>query len=329
MMSDINNKLSIILLSYYSGQRIVQCYHAVSSLLEHEQIPFEFIIMDDGSLDNSYELACELERQHEHVKAYRLSRNFTSHYSIFAGLSVCTGACAMPIVDDEQQPYQTIVDMYRLWEKGHKIIIPYRSSRRDPLLTRCLSGCYYKVMNLFSVVKYPPGGADLFLIDREVIDILNTRIHPINTASITEVLRLGFAPYFYGYERPQGLNRNKSRWSFGKKLRLAQDTFLSSSAFPIILINRIGLLIFFLSVIMIMFYLYIALWGNHEFWHIKVPGWISIILCLMFFGGLIMLSLGIIAEYIWRIYEEVKARPGYIIRAKETQESGDGEKQTH
>lgn len=318
-MSGEGKKLSVILLSYYSGPRIEKCYNGVRAILEKENIPFEFIVMDDGSKDNSYAMALALEKAHDNVKAYQLSRNYTSHYSIFAGLSVCSGDCAMPIVDDEQQPYQTIVDMYRLWEQGHKVIIPHRISREDPFLSRMFSHCFYTLMNRFSEVSYPDGGADLFFIDREVIDILNARIHPINTASIAEVLRLGFDPYFYGYERPLGLNRTKSRWSFRKKMRLAKDTFFSSSTFPILLINRVGLFSSLLSFGMIVFYLYITIFGNREFWGLKVPGWVSIILFITFFGGIIMLSLGVIAEYIWRIYEEVKARPGYIIRKKDTE----------
>ena len=316
-MGDRVKKISIILLSYYSGARITKCYTAINDLLSSAQIPFEFIIMDDGSKDDSYDIACDLEKSKENVRAYRLSRNYGSHYSIFAGLSVCSGACAMPIVDDEQQPYQTIVDMYRLWEAGHKIVIPHRISREDAWTKTIFSNLYYRIMNSLSTVKYPLGGADLFLIDREVIDIINSRIHPTNTSGITEVLRLGFDPYFYGYERPLGLNKNKSRWSFRKKLRLAKDTFLSSSTFPIMLINVVGLFAFVLSVLLGVFYLFIALFGNHDFWGINVPGWTSIILIIMFFGGLTMLSLGIVAEYIWRIYEEVKARPGYIIRRKD------------
>ena len=311
-----SKQLSLILLSYYSKDRIERCYTRIRKLLDSERIPFEFIVMDDGSKDESYALALELEKRHDNVHAYQLSRNYTSHYSIFAGLSVCSGACAMPIVDDEQQPYQTIVDMYRLWEQGHKVIIPHRISRNDPLLSKWFSQCFYLLMNHFSEVKYPPGGADLFFIDREIIDILNERIHPVNTSSIAEVLRLGFDPYFYGYERPLGLNENKSRWSFRKKLRLAKDTFFSSSTFPIMLINRIGLITFVLSILMLFFYIVIALFGDRMYWKLNVPGWTSIIVVLFFFGGMIMLSLGVIAEYIWRIYEEVKARPGYIIRQK-------------
>lgn len=309
--------LSLILLSYYSGDRIERCYDRVRALLDAERIPFEFIVMDDGSKDDSYARALDLEKRRDNVRAYQLSRNFTSHYSVFAGLSVCSGACAMPIVDDEQQPYQTIVEMYRLWEQGHKVIIPHRIRRDDPKLSKWFSLGFYAVMNHFSDVKYPSGGADLFFIDREIIDILNERIHPVNTSSIAEVLRLGFDPYFYGYERPLGLNKNKSRWTFRKKLRLAKDTFFSSSTFPIMMINRIGMACCILSLLMLLFYVFIAMFGDRIYWKMNVPGWTSIIVAIFFFGGLIMLSLGVIAEYIWRIYEEVKARPGYIIRKKD------------
>ncbi|MBQ9337062.1 MAG: glycosyltransferase [Lentisphaeria bacterium] len=317
--------LSLILLSYYSKDRIERCYDRVRALLDAEKIPFEFIVMDDGSKDESYAMALDLEKRYGNVHAYQLSRNYTSHYSIFAGLSVCSGACAMPIVDDEQQPYQTIVEMYRLWEQGHKVIIPHRIRRDDPKVSKWFSQGFYAVMNHFSDVKYPPGGADLFFIDREVIDILNERIHPINTSSIAEVLRLGFDPYFYGYERPLGLNKTKSRWTFRKKLRLAKDTFFSSSTFPIMMINRIGMISCILSVAMLFFYVFISLFGDRIYWKLNVPGWTSIIVLIFFFGGLIMLSLGVIAEYIWRIYEEVKARPGYIIRKKENNKENSDE----
>jgi len=310
-------KLSIILLSYYSGQRIVSSYEKIRDLLDSEKIPFEFIVMDDGSRDDSYRIALDLEKREERVFAYQLSRNCTSHYSIFAGLSVCTGDCAMPMVDDEQQPYHTIIEMYRLWQQGEQVIVPHRICRDDPWRSRIFSQMFYGVMNCFSEVKYPVGGADLFFIDREVIDIMNTRIHPINTASIAEVLRLGFSPYFYPYERPLGLNQKKSRWSLRKKLKLAKDIFFSSSTFPISLISRLGIFFAGFSGVLILFYAYIALFSKSEILQIRVPGWTSIILIIAFFNGLILLSLGVIAEYIWRIYEEVKARPGYLIRKKE------------
>ncbi|SEF98835.1 glycosyltransferase [Parabacteroides chinchillae] len=309
--------LSIILLSYYSGERICTSYFQLKELLDGENIPFEFIVMDDGSTDMSFEIAKKLGSKYSNVKAYQLSRNYTSNYSWFAGLSVCKGACAIALPDDEQQPYHTIIDMYRLWEQGHKVIIPNRITRDDPWSSRIFSICYYKIINVLSEITYPEGGADLAFIDREVIDVLNNRIHPINTAVIPEIFRLGFSPLYFPYERPLGLNQGKSRWTFKKKIRLAKDVFFSSSSFPIKFITNLGFWTAFLSVVVMIFYGYIALFGNRQFWGVIVPGWVSIILFITFFGGLILLSLGIIAEYIWRIYEEVKGRPGYIIKKNE------------
>jgi len=315
----MNKKLSVILLSYFSGERLITATEKLVTLLSAHQIPFEIIIVDDGSTDDSFEIACSLENKYDQVIARQLSRNYTSHYAIFAGLSLCSGSCAVPMPDDEQQPYETIVAMYRLWEQGNKVIIPYRIGRNDPIVSKYWALFFYKAMNRLSEIKFPQYGADLFFIDREVIDILNHRIHPTRTTVITEVLRLGFSPLFYPYTRPLGSNR-KSRWSFKKKVNLAKDFFFSSSTFPITLIFRLGLFFSMFSLLLIAFYLFIV-WAGPDHWVASVrsvPGWTSTIVIIAFFSGLILFSLGIIAEYIWRIYEEVKGRPGYIIKSKKT-----------
>lgn len=308
--------LSIILLSYYSKDRIRKSYLAVKTLLDSECIPFEFIVMDDGSKDDSFSMAIGLEKEFENVRAYQLSRNYGSMCSVFAGLSVSRGDCVLPLVDDEQQPYPTIIQMYRLWEKGEKIVIPYRMSRNDPKLSKFMSELFYKTMNSLSDIKYPPGGADLALLDREVVNIINNMIHPRNTMFMAEVLNLGFSPYYLPYERPIGLNKGLSRWTFRKKVKSALDSIFSNSTFPLRLISCLGLLISVLSFIAIVFYFYIAVWGNKQFWGIVVPGWTSIVLLMFLLGGFVLLSLGVISEYLWRIYDEVKNRPGFIIKKK-------------
>lgn len=313
----MNKQLSLILLSYNSGDRITRAYEKLSVLLQQEQIPFEFIVMDDGSKDNSVGVAKKLQEQYPNVFSYQLSRNFGSVYSLFAGLSVCHGDVAMPIPDDEQQPYDTIIKMYRQWEQGHKIIIPYRIDRDDSRISSFFSNLYYRMMNAWSSIKYPKGGADLAMIDREVIDIIVERIHPINTKYIVEVLNLGYDPIFIGYHRPIGLNEGKSRWTFRKKVKSAKDSLFSMSTFPLKLITYAGVFFFILSVMLSVFYIYIRVWGNDAFWGVPVPGWTSLLIVMLFFGGLVMLSMGVLSEYIWRIYDEVKNRPGYIIRKKE------------
>ncbi|MBS1643813.1 MAG: glycosyltransferase [Bacteroidetes bacterium] len=310
--------LSVILLSYYSGNRINTCYTRLREVLDAAAIPFELIVMDDGSKDESYNTALALEARHSNVHAYQLSRNYTSHYSIFAGLSVCNGACAIPIPDDEQQPYDSIVQMYRLWEQGHKIIIPHRAQRDDPALSKLFSRSFYKIMNNLSDVHFPEGGADTFFIDREIIDIINQRIHPKNTSTISEILRLGYSPYFVPYNRPTGSN-NKSRWSFKKKWKLAKDFFFSSSSFPIRFITFCGVFFSVFALLLVIAFIVLKLTvTEHSFFifNENVQGWTSLIIAITFFSGLILLSLGILSEYIYRIYEEVKDRPGYLIKKK-------------
>ena len=231
-------------------------------------------------------------------------------------LSICSGDCAAIIPDDEQQPYSTLVEMYRLWEKGEKVIIPFRQKRDDGFLTNLAARTFYSIINKISEVKFPKGGADTFFIDRELIDLLNERIHPINTAIVTEVLRLGFSPSYIPYDRSRGVNR-KSRWTLKKKIRFFKDIFFSGSTWPIRIITWMGVIFAFAALCMIIFYGYIALFGNPDFWGEKLPGWTSMVVIISFFSGIILFSLGIIAEYIWRIYEEVKGRPGYIIKKKE------------
>lgn len=312
----IKGILSVILLSYKSKERLIGVRNKLDLELTAANIPYELIIIDDGSSDGSFQIANELEKKYENVKAYELSRNYTSHYAIFAGFKMATGECATVIADDEQKPYHILVESYREWQKGNKLIFPYRIERDDPIISKLFANLFYKLMSAISDFAYPPHGIDSFFIDRELIDIINNSIHPINTTTVTELLRLGYNPVYIPYTRGKS-KASKSRWTFKKKVKLAKDWFFSTSSFPIKLITFLGFFISLFAFCLIVFYSYIKLFGNPNYWKLEVQGWVSIVILISFFSGLILLSLGIIAEYIWRIYEEVKNRPGYIIKKKE------------
>lgn len=318
-----NKTLSIIILCYYSQQKLNIAYERLSQVFGAEQIPFELVIIDDGSKDNSFEIAKELEKSNRNVRAFQLSRNYTSHYAAFAGLSVVKGGCCALISDDEQQPYSTLVEMYRLWEKGHKVVIPYRNNRKDPFFSKLFATLFYRIFNSIADIKFPVGGADTFFIDREIIDLMNKYISPRRTTTITEVLRLGFNPAYVAYDRSKG-NNQKSRWTLKKKVNLAKDLFYSSSSWPIKFITNLGLLCFVLSILLIILLIYARFFGNNSFWQLKnFPGWTSTVVIVAFFSGLILLSVGIIAEYIYRIFEEVKGRPGFIIKGNTANNTSD------
>jgi len=314
-------KYSIIILGYHSGERIRIAYEKLLNIFQNENIDFEFIIVNDGSKDQNEtrNVSQNLVENNKNVRYIELSRNYTSHYAAFAGLTVCKGSVAALIPDDEQQPYETLVKAYNFWKLGEKIIFPVRSNREDPKISKLFSGLFYRVMSKTTDFDYPKYGLDTWVIDREIIDILNTKISPRNTTTITELLYLGFDPKIILYDRVKSLN-NKSRWGFNKKLKLASDWFFSTTRFPIKLVTFLGFGSFLLSILMIIFYSYIKLFGNESFWKSdQVPGWVSLVVIMSFFSGAILLSLGMIAEYIWRIFEEVKGRPGFIIKNNKKQ----------
>ncbi len=310
---------SIILLSYFSEDRIVAVYTEVDKRLREEQIRYEFIIIDDGSKDASYKIALKLAEEHENVRAYQLSKNFTSNYAKFAGLSVAAGDLVTSMPDDWQTPLDIYVKMYREWQNGAQVIIPYRIKRNDGIINEFFARIYYWIMNHLSDISLPPLGADVFAIDREIVDIINERIHPINTSSLMEVLRLGFDPVYLPYNRPKNIY-GKSRWTFKKKYRLFKDTFYASSNFPIKLISWTGFFSFLLSIIVIILSIIFKLMGQESIAGFKIPGWTTTLIIMSFFCGLILLSLGIIAEYLLRVFDEVKNRPGYIIKKSNKKE---------
>jgi len=313
MEQSANPKLmSLVIPVFQSEKRLRPAYEAIAARLEAENIPFELLLIDDSSKDKSWALAQQLAQEDPRVRAFRLSRNYTPPYVLFAGFSVCRGACITSMHDDLQRPLDTLVECYRQWEAGHKLVISYRVTRNDGWFSDFFSNLYYKIMNNLSDVSFPPGGTDGYLADREIIDIMNTRIHPIHTSSVVEVLRLGFDPVYIPYDRPS--RPGKSRWTWKKKVRLAKDTFFASSSFPIRAITGLGLWISLLCLLAIPVLIYARFFAHSRLFGFQIPGWTTIVAMVAFFNGLVLFCLGIVAEYIWRIYEEVKARPGFIIR---------------
>ena len=307
-------KLSIILLAYQSEKRLEKAVTEIDTSLSVAGIPHEIVIIDDGSTDQSFAKARELAQRMENISAYSLSRNYTSPMAQFAGLEMCTGQCACPMPDDGQRPIAHIIDMYRLWEKGHKIILGYREGRDDGRVNDFFSNGYYSFMNRFSEITFPPGGSDGYLIDREIIDLLNTRISKRNTTPVIELLKLGYSTVFVPYQRPQ--RAGKSRWTLRKKINLALNTFFASSIFPLRMITWLGLIIFCFSLLAILLIIAAKLFSDNTLFGFPIQGWTTLVVLMTMFNGILMLSIGVVSEYLWRIYEEVKQRPPYIIRDK-------------
>ncbi|HMS97140.1 MAG TPA: glycosyltransferase [Saprospiraceae bacterium] len=309
--------LSVILLAYQSEDKIKEACTALTSAFEKENIHFEIIIVDDGSTDGTLGQAQQIQKENSNIRCISLSKNYTSPYAQFAGLSVCKGRCAAPMPDDFQRPIAHLIAMYRMWQNGAKVVISHRLSRSDGFWNDLGSKLYYQIMNSFSAVQFPKGGTDGYLIDREIVDLINGLQGKRNTTPVIEILHLGFDPIWLGYERPKMTN-GRSRWTFKKKWKLAMDTFFSGSNMPLRMITGLGFVVFFMSLIIIVAIVFSKLFSDNTLFGLPIRGWSTLVVLVAFFNGMLMLSLGIVAEYLWRMYEEVKGRPPFIIKNENT-----------
>jgi glycosyltransferase involved in cell wall biosynthesis len=301
-----NKKLSIIIPVYFNETNIPSLYPQLEKVLKNQEFTYEIIFVDDGSEDNSYLELLKLRDLDSNIKILKLSKNYGSHTAILAGLSYAKGDCATVLSADLQDPPNIILEMYKKWLIGNKVVLAVRSGREESFLKRFFSNTYYKLMKKFALKNMPYGGFDCFLIDKKVIGSL-IKMQEKNTSIMGQILWCGFQTeqiYYIRKERESG----KSRWTLTKKFKLFTDSFLSFSYFPIRFMSGVGFIFSIIGFIGIMYLIVNKLLHN-----ISMQGWTSIIVLILFVSGIQMLMISIIGEYVWRILDESKKRPVYIV----------------
>ena len=298
---------SIVVPIYFNELNIPHLIPRLKGL--QEKLPdynFEFIFVDDGSQDGSFELLVSEQKKDKRIKIIKLSRNFGSMSALQAGLRYATGDCAGIITADLQDPPELFLEMLAKWEQGNKVVMAFREGRQESKLQSFFAGTYYFLLDAFALKGYPKGGFDLVLIDRQIVDELN-RISEKNTNIMNLIFWLGHDRSSISYIR-QKREHGKSRWTLSKKIKLIIDSFINFSYIPIRFISAVGFITALLSFsygIYVMF-----LWC---FASVPVRGFASLIALLTFLLGLIMIMLGIIGEYLWRILDETRKRPSYVV----------------
>src|SRR3979490_1152680 len=180
---------------------------------------FEFVFVDDGSSDNSFEVLKELLSKDERVRIVKLSRNFGSNPAIIAGLAAATGDAVAAIAADLQDSPELIHDMLAHWRDGAKVVLAVREGRKDPGLTSLLSSVFYRLFRRFAIASMPRGGLDFFLLDRQVCDLIRT-MHETNTYVMGLILWLGFKPVEIPYRRgPRLAQYGRSMWSISRRIK--------------------------------------------------------------------------------------------------------------
>lgn len=301
------SKISIVIPVYYNEDTLMDLYRDMKEKILGGAIgEYELVFVDDGSGDNSWKVMNEIKALDENVHLVKLSRNFGEHAALLAGLSVCTGDCAVTKQADLQEDSTLIAEMYERWKQGYKVVLAVRRSRDENPVKVFFANLYYAMVRKFVNKNMPVGGCDCYLIDRKVIEVLE-RLDEKNSSLTLQVLWAGFRTdkvYFDRKDREKG----KSRWTLAKKLKLVLDSMMSFSYVPIRIMSYVGALFDLFALVLL-----ISVLVEYFTQGVPIIGWSSLMCMVLLSAGLILSMLGIFGEYLWRTLDASRSRPPFII----------------
>lgn len=305
-------KISVVIPMYYEEEVANECYNRTKKVLNGlENYDHEIVFVNDGSKDKTLPILKEIATKDEKAKVISFSRNFGHQAAVTAGLKFVTGDCILIIDSDMQDPPELLVDMLKLWEDGNEVIYAKRKTRKGESKFKLMTAkMFYKVLNDLSDVEIPKDTGDFRLVDRKVVDVINSM--PEHNKFLRGLFSwVGFKQKPIEYERQERF-AGKTKYPLKKMLKLASDGIISFSTKPLKIIGGIGIVSIFISFILLIYAIlsYIFKWNN------LASGWTSLMVAITFFAGVQLVSIWMISEYIARIYDDTKQRPEYIIDEK-------------
>jgi polyisoprenyl-phosphate glycosyltransferase len=302
-------RISVVAPFFNEGAGVEAFYKAFTPIVDSlPDYNFEFICVDDGSHDDTLVRLLALHRADQRYRVVELSRNFGKEAALTAGLDAASGDAVIPIDADLQDPPELVARMIELWRGGAEVVLAHRSARdTDTAFKRLTANWFYRLHNRVSDIEIPSNVGDFRLMDRCVIDALKTL--PERQRFMKGIFAwVGFRTVTLEYERaPRAVGNTKFRslrlWNF------AIEGFTSFSTAPLRIWTYVGLLgAVFTSLYALFIFLRTMIWG------VDIPGYASLLLATLFIGSLQLISVGLLGEYIGRIYMETKQRPIYVVR---------------
>ena len=299
-----------IVVPCYNEQEVLRAFYEETSKVVNELMDYEFtyLLVDDGSKDNTIVIMKELAKSHEEVKYISFSRNFGKEAGMYAGLKHSTGDYVIIMDADLQHPPKMIPDMIAGVEEGYDCCAARRVSREgESKLRSCFSQMYYKISNKMTDVEMPQNAVDYRIMSRDMVDSI---------LSLSEVERfskgifawVGYETKWIPYENVER-TMGTTKWSFWGLFKYALSGITSFSIAPLRMVAGMGFAIFVIACLYMLFIV-----GEYFIFGIDVPGYATIMCVLLFLGGIIELSVGVIGEYVAHIYMEAKNRPIFIVR---------------
>lgn len=302
--------LSLVVPAFNEEEAMEQSFERTYRAMSSIGYPFEIIYIDDGSRDRTWEIISHLAREHEEVKALRFSRNFGHQLAVTAGMDEAKGDAVIIMDADLQDPPEVIADMVKAWEQGADIAYGKRMHRKGETAAKKFTAwCYYRLLNFMSAYPIPLDTGDFRLLDKAVADEFKVlREHNRFLRGMSAWLGYNAVPVEYvREERCAG----KTKYTLKKMLRLAADGIFGFSSRPLTLIGWAGLAVLCIALLGLIATIACAAVTG-------VPGWLWAVCALVLLDGVILCAMGVQGAYTQRIYDEVKGRPLYIIKERQS-----------
>ncbi len=300
--------VSVVIPVYNEEANVQEAYRRCAAVFQ-ESDNFELVFVNDGSTDETIDRLREIAEQDRQVKIISFSRNFGHQMAVTAGLDYASGAAVVVIDGDLQDPPELIPKMIDMWQQGYQVVYARRKSRKgDSFFKRGTAFLFYRIMRALTATDIPVDTGDFRLMDRSVVDVL------IDMRERSRFIRglvawVGFKQIGVDFERHERLS-GETKYPFVKMLRFALNGIISFSDKPLKIASYMGLVSAFIGIMMILWGLYSKFFRPES----TIPaGWASVFIAVLFLGGIQLFTIGIIGEYLSRIYDESKSRPLYIV----------------
>lgn len=319
----MSKDISVVVPIYFEEENIFPLYERLIGVVSKEMnLDYEIIFVNDGSKDDSVQNIKQLIEQDQNIRLLNFSRNFGHQVAVTAGLEHTEGEVVVIIDADLQDPPELIRDMYEKYKEGYDVVYAKRKSRAgESFFKKKTAKLFYRVLDFMSDVDIPLDTGDYRLMSRRVVEQLNNM--PEKNRFIRGLVTwVGYQQTYVEYNRDER-HAGETGYSLSKMIKFSLDGITSFSTFPLKIATIFGVGISGISFIYILRIIYLKLFTEKT-----IQGWSSIMVSNLFLGGIILLTLGILGEYIGRIYTELKSRPQYIIKDKYgfSEEQQDGQK---
>lgn len=300
---------SIVIPVFNERETIPTLYDRVKKVIDTLDAPAEVVMVDDGGSDGSFELLKDIHRKDPRFKVLSFSRNFGHQIAISAGIEHAHGDAVMIIDGDLQDPPEVLPAFIAKWKEGNDVVYAVRTKRKENIFKRAAYALFYRLLNRLSYLDVPLDSGDFCLMDKRVVEAL--RRLPERKRFVRGLRTwVGFRQVGLAYERERRY-AGEPKYTFGKLLGLAYDGIFSISTTPLRIAVYIGFSLAGLAFLGGLLVIYDKLASG-----ISIAGWSSTIVIITFLGGVTLGTLGMIGEYVSRIYDEVKSRPLYVVREK-------------